>query len=288
MVAPARRIIPAPPVTPLPYTLMSVADVRDNEPRVLFGVEYPTDACVTATEAPEWCATPPVPQTKTPLDGQFYAESVQFPIYSLMRCRLVGSDLNEERASNVLQLNEARGVEAGFMRHFLAAPTSVPLGTIAAVNVTPVPGTPVCPELGLALLEGYAAQHYAGLPVIHAGRTVASLMGSRNQIVSDRGALATRLGARVAAGGGYDLTNLAPNGGAAPAAGTTWMYVTGQVTILRGDITTSGLVMGQNVTAPNIGAYNNEFDVFAERGYAALGECVKAAVLVSVDCEVAA
>jgi len=76
--------------------------------------------------------------------------------------------------------------------------------------------------------------------------------------------------------------------GAAPAAGTTWMYVTGQVTILRGDITTSGLVMGQNVIAPNIGAYNNEFDVFAERGYAALGECVKAAVLVSVDCEVAA
>lgn len=300
MVAAEKRIIPAPPVSPVPYTLMSVSDVRDGQPRVLFGVQYPTDACVTTTEAPEWCpATPPDPvPVKTPHDGVFYSESVQFSVYSLLRCRMVGADMQEERATRVLQLNEARGVEQGFMTHFLSAPTDADVGTIAAVDLTPVADTPVCPELGLALLESYARQHYGSVPVIHAGATVASLLGSRNQIVSDRAMLLTRIGSRVTASGGYDLVNLGPGTepvipedpedpivpgepGVAPPAGATWMYVTGQVSIMRSDPFAAGPVLGQ--AAPG-GLYNNEFDVMAERSYAAMAECIKAAVLVSVDC----
>lgn len=299
MVAPARRIIPAPPVTPLPYTLMSVADVRDGEGRVLFGATYPTDACSIAAEGPEWCP-PVVPDplpSKTPIDGQPYAISVQFPVYSLLRCRLVAGDIAEERATRVLQYNEARAVESGFMNHYLSAPGDggeMP----AAVDLTPVVDTPVCPELGIALLEGYAAQHYAGSPVIHMGRTLASLVAQRNEIIQGRGRLETRLGAYVAAGGGYDLVNLGPGTdpddtdpedvipgvpGEAPPAGATWIYVTGAVTILRGDAVAPGPVPVR--TGAGLGNYNNEFDVFAERPYAVLGECIKAAVLVTVDCE---
>lgn len=288
MVAPARRLIEASPITPLPYTLLSVADVRDDQQRVLFGAEMQTDACRTSVEAPEWCPPEepdPAPGPKEFVDGLDYTQSVEFVIYSMLRCRLVGADLVEDRASRIAQLAEYEGVEKAFMRDYLASTTpaevpedpDVPL----AVDVTPAAGA-VCPELGVALLEGWMSRNYRGLPTLHLPRTVASLMGQRDQLVQGRGQLETRLASRVAAGAGYDgPNNLGPGETTPTADGEAWLYATGNVIILRGP----GFAVRSTLVQPTPGGlYNNEYDTFAERPYSVLTDCAVAAVRVTVDC----
>jgi hypothetical protein len=81
--------------------------------------------------------------------------------------------------------------------------------------------------------------------------------------------LETLLGTPLAAGAGYTDT-LVPQ----PVNdGEAWLYVTGQVQVLRGNPVVNGPAMEFNPAA-------NEFSVLAERQYAIATECLLAAVLV--------
>lgn len=277
--------ITAPPVLPLPYGLLSVADVRiGDRPRVLMGSWMLTDNCVVALDAPDYCPPPDPVEPKEVTDGRFVSYGTAFAGYSLLRCRVPGGDMDDNRAGRVMSLAEARMVERGTMRQLLAAAASAT--TTLAEDITPAAGA-VCPELGLALLEGYAARAYGGIPVVHVARSVGSLLGTRGSIIRSGNRLESVQGAWVASGGGYDGPfNLGP-AGVAPAAGESWMYVTGALVVERGPIIDSGNVLVQAAATepPTIGGqYVNEFDRMVERAYGVTADCMKAAIRVTLDC----
>jgi len=95
-----------------------------------------------------------------------------------------------------------------------------------AVDITPTPGTPVTNiKAAVGLLEQYAADRYAGLPLLHGNKLAVELIPE----LRDRdGKLFTVNGTPIANGAGYgpegpgDLT-------ADPAE--AWLYITGQINI---------------------------------------------------------
>jgi hypothetical protein len=104
------------------------------------------------------------------------------------------------------------------------------LASTQAIDVTPVPGTAVKPRYGQALLEGALGDATLGSRgTIHAPRAAASIL----KLEEDNATLFTKLGNTVVAGTGY--SKLGPTGVAAPA-GKYWMYATGPVTVILGDM----------------------------------------------------
>lgn len=201
-----------------------------------------------------------VPQT-----GIDQVTGFPFVVYSSFNCNLVGSwDRGEARARQNVMGGEGRAVEAVVVNQ-LALDSD-------AVDLTPSVGTAVHPVTGLAILEGYAAQNYPYVPVLHAPRTVGTLLGSYQAVSRQGQRLETTLGARVAAGGGYEGGNGPAD--TAPGDGEAWLWITGQVQILR---TTDVRVIRQEQPALN------GLVALGQRPYAVSWECVAAAVLVSTD-----
>lgn len=99
-----------------------------------------------------------------------------------------------------------------------------------AVDVTPTAGTGIKPRYAQAVLEGALGESTIGYQgVIHAPRIVASTL----KLKPKDDTLFTNLGTKVIAGVGY--SSIGPTGATAPA-GSAWMYATGPVTILLGEI----------------------------------------------------
>lgn len=96
-----------------------------------------------------------------------------------------------------------------------------------AVDITPTPGTPVTKlKWAVGALEQWIGERYNGLPLIHANRLGTSLMEELPSPSSDW-KIHTHQGTPVANGSGYANTG-------APA-GATWLYVTGQVNLWKGE-----------------------------------------------------
>jgi hypothetical protein len=270
----------APDPSPVPFGLFSVADVRPGGARTLFGRVFDTDACQSSAEAGAWCD--PDADDKIVTDATYRVSSRPFTVYTLLRCRLLGSRDIPSRAAAIAANSEERAVERAFMAHVLSADLDPTGGTDRATDITPTPGTAVCPELGVALLEGFMGRVYAGLPVLHVPRTLGSLLGTMGALVRNGNRLETVQRTPVASGTGYDGEwNIGPDGTAVdPADGTYWLYATGVVELERGEEQRSGLVP---VRAAG-GGYENEGDSLIERAWAANVDCIRAAVLVNTPC----
>lgn len=81
-----------------------------------------------------------------------------------------------------------------------------------AVDITPIPGTPVTNvKAALGMLQQYAAERYSGLPLIHANKYAVELMP---ELLGTPDALTTRQGVPIANGGGYG--EVGPGGIASP------------------------------------------------------------------------
>jgi len=184
-----------------------------------------------------------------------------FSVYKMVECKSLVDD-DTVWARNSLVLGEGHAVEAGFMQSILAQPdTAMPNGTTAVSLIN-----------GIAILEGYAADVYGGVPTLHMPRSVATRALAVDVLVSGLDwTVNTKQGALVANGGGYSA-NLGPDGSSAPA-GQAWLYVTGQVVLTRGSIVTSRALDYQN---------NNQV-ALAERTYVPTVDCFKAAVLVTLE-----
>ena len=86
------------------------------------------------------------------------------------------------------------------------------------------PTAPVSLLVALALLEGYAAANYAGVPTIHMPRAAATILADR--LVWVGGKAYTLSGSKVALGGGYDDETMLDSG--------KWdLYATGEVFVER-------------------------------------------------------
>jgi hypothetical protein len=139
------------------------------------------------------------------------------------------------------------------------------------VDITPAGGA-VSPVVGVALLEGFMADTYIGVPTLHMPRTIASIFAGSDRIVEVGSEFLTKMGSKVAAGAGYDFPNNGPTGAAA-AVGEKWLYATGEVLVVPGDM----------VEAEAPAMVENDYLLMAERPYMAALDCSTVAVRVTVS-----
>jgi len=264
IVRPARITIP--PITARPGELLDIATVHE-------GLEWldPTDMaesfnCVNTGAVTTFpCPTPPA--TKVFDRASTWIDGIRFVVYTGYLCKGPGFLMSEAESNlqTVFTAQESVGVEQAVM-------TSI-LSEAGATDLTPAAGA-VSPAVGLALLEGHAATKYAGVPTIHAPRSIGSLLaGTGAGITLEGSKFYTKQGSKLASGGGYELPANASPAGAAPAVGELWMYATGEVVLARSDtIFQSGL----NQTT-------NDQIALLERMYVAAVDCYRAGVRVKVQ-----
>jgi len=220
----------------------------------------------------------PTPICPDPL-GEFkvfgsagWVPAFEFAVYGGVQCSTVGLDSADQLAevNRVFALNEGKGVEQALLANrFVVGPL-----WDAPVNLTP--GSAITIQIALAILEGYAAAHYAGVPTIHMPRAAASLLNER--IVWDGDKAYTRSGSKVAIGGGYDA-EAAPDG--------TWdLYGTGEVYVERSDeVSVQSWVLpgdGSGLGSDENGLADNTVLALAERMFRVGVDCFAAKVTATV------
>jgi hypothetical protein len=221
-----------------------------------------------ASGVPPASNTAIVSVTKT-FEKPVWVDGFRFAVYGGITCKGPGFDMTEaqNKTKAAFLASESVGVERALMKTRFVASGS----WSAPTDLTPAGGA-VTPAGGLAILEGDAACMYAGVPIIHAPRTVASLLaGQQGSIHAAGSTLVTELGSKVAAGGGYGCPNQGPTG-AAPASGEMWMYASGAVAVARGEL----------LSGADIDRAKNDVVVLVERAYVAAVDCYASAVRVKV------
>lgn len=242
------------------------------------GVQYQAETCATATTWAVTCGTDEEREAKEATLALPLVEGSPFVAYLGVECPLVGFTLEEfsRLVRNALDACEQRSVERTFWTGdmgndpHLADPETVVLGNTDV--------TPLSLLQGVALLEGYLGDNYCGIGVLHAPRTLAPFAANFGLISGTNPRITTPLGTRWAFGAGYSV-NTGPTGIEA-AAGTAWIYATGQVNAWKSDIWLQPDQLEQSFNT-----LNNNVELFAERAFVLTTECVTAAVRVRLDCQ---
>ena len=257
----ARFMVEAPPTTPQRFGLLSAATVVDRaDGRGLDGITFEPGPCGDTSAYGGPCDTPTaksVSALRAPVNMD------PFIVYTMIKCRTVGQySAAASQAEQSLLRGETIGVEEAFAAYIDNA-------GLGATNLTPAGGgVPV--KVGLSILEQAAGAATGNQPTIHMARNIATLLFADNVLERSGNRLETKLGSLVAAGGGYG--GLLGPSAAAAAAGNSWMWITGPVSLIRGAVIAPDRVPFDMI---------NEFYALAERGYAAaIDTCVLAAVQV--------
>jgi hypothetical protein len=242
--------VDAPRVTPQLGGLLPVADVTDTtDGHVAFGIEYQSFLCEEGgytsgcVDAP---AGVPVDDPKL-FGGSHVVQGVPVTVYAGVECDLFGSPYDQQAADR-LAGSEDRLVAAAFYRHAVLGAWNA--GTAPVVLPGPITQDNVVEAI--AALEQYAAENYAGMPVLHMNRATATWAISQDVVVGSLdGTLMTVQGTPVANSAGY------PDG---------VIFVTGQVHLWRTPV--------QAFQAPNLST--NTSMALAERTYVLSTDCLLA------------
>lgn len=258
----------APAIKELEGTLLDAADVRDGIEWVNENGLFESFNCMRFEAAADFCA----PNAKTFDQASVWQDGFRFAAYGGVSCSAIGLDREtmEREVQRVFEAGESTAVERALMSTRFRADTEATPRWGAPVDLTPVAGA-VTPQVGVALLEGYAGSVYVGGPTLHLPRSVASLLLGTQGAILEEGEFTTKLGSKIAAGPGYDFPNYGPDG-TEPAEGEKWLYATGEVMVLRGPA----------IVRQVMALTDNEVYVLAERGYIAAVDCFAAAVRVRV------
>jgi hypothetical protein len=231
--------------------LLSVAQVVDAPKEALYlGVKYL-----------QGDDTPPVPVPDAGADKDFaiFEDAVEAEPFTLYKGVEYAMLLGEQAdVAAQFTAGETYGVEKALQAGVL---------NTLATDITPTPGTPVTNiKYAIGLLEQYAADNYAGLPLMHGNRTAVALA---SDFIEDAGSfkLHTKQGTPIANGGGYG-----PAGPVAAGAGEAWLYISGGVTILRGPLD----------VYPAHNLKGNRTLALAERTYVPVVDSFVAAILVGI------
>lgn len=274
--------VTGPTCVPTRYGLLSVAEIEDRVGghwEGSEGLEYDLETCedLFATTA---CGVNPS-GVKDPAGGTVSTEqSGAFALVAGYRCSTGGRPANEawDHADARLNRGELRALERTFWTGLSVEGNEIPqsLGSNAdAVDLTTVPGTPENLTAGLAILEAWAGDVYPCSPIIHANRGLGVLLAERNLTERDGGILiSSGTGSRVVIGGGYLATGPL---GDEPEDGSSWMYITGSIKVLRGPVFHNP---EPGAVAASIDRSINSQIVFSERTYAFVQDCIIGAVLV--------
>lgn len=252
--------VPAPP--PVGGGVLSVATVIDDpDTHALMGAMYLTDACGEMGDFwDEWCTMTPT-GTKAFDAGPDVVEGDPFVIYAGVECDLVASEASLTRARNRFAYAERRLVDKAVVTWLEANATA--LDTVAH---------PVAQAIGW--LEDNAVGLYGGQPTIIMPVAAAGCAcGGTGPVMRDplTGMLSTCNGSKV---GTYSYSFQQGTGPAAPPATGASVYITGQITLLRGPLMT----FVANPSLKSDGTITNDHRAIAERIYVPLIECFAAKI----------
>lgn len=196
--------------------------------------------------------------TKT-FENPSWPTGARFAVYAGATCKGFGEATDKEKLKAVFLARESYGVERAVMETVLQG----------ATDLTPASGA-VTPVIGIGILEGHAATKYAGVPTIHLPRSLATPLSSNGALETEGGKFYTTIGSKVAAGGGYVVSNIGPTGAAA-ATGEKWIYASGEVVVRRGKLFTPEHQLDTTT--------NDQLDL-VERIYVVAIDCYKSAIRV--------
>lgn len=276
----ARQLIELPTTfTSLPYGLWdSIQTPSPDGVHWQQGVTW-DDRCPTGDTTYDEClavtgtGAPPEPGAKTANVTQESRGATPFTVYARFDCSPIGLADAQTVAQDALARVEQRQVETAFWTGavggqaaafpHLAADGEVLDGDVVLQPVASpvVTGADVAHALGA--LEQELADCYAGQGLIHVPRSALATLAAWNLVEERDGALFTLGGNRIVAGSGY--TGTGPDG-AAPAAGTTWIYATGAAWGHRSDVFFSQV-------RDSLNRSSNTLQMLAERNYLIGFEC---------------
>lgn len=211
-------------------------------------------------------------------------EVLPWNVYASLQCGTYGytPQYLEEKTNLRLLANEQEAVESAF---WTGSSGNTPFLT-DAVGATDVGGGGTFANIvdAVAALEAFAYLNYGYHATIHANSAVAAYASADNLVWSGAEfaavwgtspsdpTLRTQLGTKWVFGGGYPGTGPA---GAAPGAGKTYLWVTGNVQVWRQPTFTPSLweTFDRNL---------NQWMVLSERGYLATYDCFHAYALVNI------
>lgn len=193
------------------------------------------------------CPEPTLAETggfKT-FDSAEWQPALTFAVFGGVACRTVGLDRADMEAElkRVFEANEGKGIEQALLGNRFVAQATDPANPLAGAWEDPIDITPtsdISPRVAIGLLEGWFARNYVGVPTIHMPRALGTILGS--DVIVWQGDLAfTRMGSKVAFGGGYDEEN---------QDGTFDIYATGEVLVER----SAEIVIKDLMTMPGDGS----------------------------------
>jgi len=289
---PAPRQIVADPTAfaPSPYGLLSVANPPPTDgPHWQGGVTWQA-MCVTGvgTTYDDFCAAPLITgsgnaaaaSTLTPNIALLLRGAQPFTVYAEFDCSPVGNADAQNKAEQALAQGGSWAVERAFWTGFaqgqpivmphLADDTQTMDGSVFLQTV-PVTGGSATTDIATALgfLEQAIANCGNALGVIHVPAAVFPTLDAWGLVTQQGQTLVTKAGNRVAVGNGYPGT--APSG-AAPAAGTSWLYATGPVFVISSQTRI-------NIATQSLDRTENTIRMVAERNYLVGWDCCHAGVL---------
>jgi len=292
-----RQVVDGPTFTPLPYGLWdAVQQPPANGPHWQNGITW-EDRCPTGDTLYDECiavtgtgGSPTAQAAMTSNVTQTNRGATAFTVYAEFDCSPVGLLDAEVLAEQALQRVESWQLERAFWTgtagksgstaqttawpHLAANATlddasGIRLQSAASIVATGS-GDDVASMLGQ--LEAALDDCYHGQGIIHIPREAAPTFQAWELIEDRNGALYTTSGHRVVIGSGYTASSPA---GAAPAAGTAWVYATGAVFGYR-----SGIMVPS--TAESFDRTENTYHLTAQRTYLLGWECCHLAALFPV------
>jgi hypothetical protein len=270
-----RVYVPAPnPVVPRPGLFQVATGPLDLPVHGrIGGLQYETHTCVLPVCYEVECQATHNVKTLTAQKSTITGDP--FVVFSNLLCAPVG--LTDERVRMFLYESLSAGEQAAVENTFsLQACAQAPglSNNAAVVDLTPVPGTPVDPVKAVSLMESWLYARY-GLPgILHLPENMSAYFSHLHLVHRDGRVWTTPGGTKLSFG------NYAGNSpvGAAPAAGQTWIYITGQVAIWR----TADQDLFVTSIADTLNRSTNQVTAVMEREYVVTIDCFVAAVQTSI------
>lgn len=251
-----RQIIEGPDFTPLPNFLWDAAQhpsTTGNNAHWQQGVTW-IERCGGAGTTYEEClavtgtgGTPAAPANLADNVDQINRGATAFTVFAQFDCSPVGQDYQQDKAVEALSRMEGYQASRAFWTGTAGGQTTVwphlaanttlddPQGIRLQTAASPLVTGGDDAAVVLGQVESALAQCYGGQGVIHIPYLALPTFTSRMLIMpeSPTGPLRTLAGNLVVPGVGYTGSSPA---GAAPAAGTSWIYATGAVFGFRSEV----------------------------------------------------
>lgn len=212
-------------------SLIRAAQVVDGPGKWEGGFSWQPRGCTTGNQGLRICTS----QTITFANARDHVNGIPFELATAEICSAFGWEAIDykERVRELYEVFEAKAIEHEFWTGAIE-PSGQHLAAGGSVtNLTPG-GGPISPVNAMACLEGYIAScGTGGRGMIHMSRAMIPQLASVGMLIEKNDTLFTHTGTIVVPGAGYPGTGPAGT----TTAGTEWIFATGWVKILRGEIT---------------------------------------------------